>query len=212
MGVSRGRSNRPPSLEEPTTWTCETPRVSAAWISRPRVGETVNGDGVVIVQRGDAALLVVVDALGHGPHAAKIAHAAVEWVRETPAATTVLDVTNGLHRALQASRGAAALVLSASPAGIEACGVGNVDLRSVSGRLPFVLTPGVLGVRLRAPRSSRVEAPMSDRFVLYSDGISGRFDLRTTASLTPAELATSIFAKHRHAHDDSSVLVVDVVI
>jgi negative regulator of sigma-B (phosphoserine phosphatase) len=186
--------------------------VSAAWISRPRVGEIENGDGVIALERGDGALIVVVDALGHGPSASKVAHAATEWVRGTPAARSVLEVMNGLHRALTASRGAAALAFSASSDGIEACGVGNVELRSASGRLPFVLTPGVLGVRLRAPRAPRIDKPVTDRFVMFSDGISGRFDLKATASMSPPELAMHLFAKHRHSHDDSTVLVADVVL
>lgn len=212
MGVSGRRSTRPPPHIEPNVWTSELPQVSAAWISRPRAGEIESGDGVVILQREGAVLLVVVDALGHGPNAAKVAHAALEWLRATPASASVTDIVQGLHRALHASRGAAALVVSASASGLEACGVGNVDLRSASGRLPFVLTPGVLGVRLRAPRSSRIAVPLTDRFVLFSDGISGRFDLKATAGLSPSELASLIFAKHRHTHDDSSVLVVDVVL
>lgn len=215
MAVSGRRSNRPPApatIEEPTVWTSEAPKVSAAWISRPRVGETACGDAVLVLARGESVLMIVVDALGHGPNAAAVSHAAIEWVRSTPSATTVLEITNGLHRALQASRGAAALVVSMSATGVEACGVGNVDLRSSTGRLPFVLTPGVLGVRLRAARSSRIEAPVKDRFIIFSDGISSRFDLRAAASLTPAEVASLLFTKHRHTHDDSSVLVADVAL
>ncbi|MCW5812992.1 MAG: SpoIIE family protein phosphatase [Labilithrix sp.] len=193
-------------------WSAEAPRVTAAWISRPRVGEVESGDDVIVLERRDAVFLVVVDALGHGPNAARVARAATEWVRSTTDAATVLDISNGLHRALQGSRGAAALVVAASAAGVEACGVGNVDLRSVSGRLPFVLTPGVLGVRLRSPRSCRVDAPVAERFVMFSDGISGRFDLKALAAMSPGEAATHVFAKHRHSHDDSTVLVADVAL
>lgn len=212
MGVIGRRSNPPAMREEPKTWSCEAPRVSAAWITRPRVGEIESGDDVTIVTRAEAVFIVVIDALGHGSNAAKVAHAAIQWVRTTETAASVLDLTNGLHRALQGSRGAASLVFAASERGVEACGVGNVDLRSYSGRLPFVLTPGVIGVRLRTARSSRSEAPLVDRFVLFSDGISGRFDLKAHASLAPAELAALLFAKHRHSHDDSTVVVVDVAL
>jgi hypothetical protein len=75
-----------------------------------------------------------------------------------------------------------------------------------------VLTPGVVGVRLRSPRVSSASAPLTDRFVMFSDGISGRFDLKATTALSPADLASHIFAKHRHSHDDSTVAVVDVTL
>ena len=53
-------------------------------------------------------------------------------------------------------------------------------------------------------------APSAERFVLFTDGISGRFDLKSLRSHSSAELATHIFASHRHSHDDASVVVVDV--
>ena len=97
-----------------------------------------------------------------------------------------------------------------STKGLEACSVGNVELRSGTGKLPFVLTPGVLGVRLRQPKICVSPSPIADRFVLHSDGISGRFDLKAHRALAPPAVATHIFGAHRHAHDDATVVVVDV--
>jgi negative regulator of sigma-B (phosphoserine phosphatase) len=205
------RSNRPPPLlDAPTTWTSEEPRVSLAWISRPRVGEIENGDRVIVRRRGSGVLVVVVDALGHGPKAASVAASANELVNALPEADGVTDVIDGLHQALTGQRGAAALAFFVSNAGVEACSVGNVELRAKAGRLPLVLTAGVLGVRLRSPRTVKTVAPCEERFVFYSDGISGRFDLKAQGPLTPSELATHIFKNHRHTHDDSTVVVADL--
>jgi len=206
------RSNRPPpvSPDAPTTWTSEDPRVSLAWISRPRVGEIENGDRVIVRRRGSGVLVVVVDALGHGPKAASVSASANELVMALPENDGVADVIDGLHKALTGQRGAAGLMLFISNAGVEACSVGNVELRGKTGRLPFVLTAGVLGVRLRSPRTVRAAVPFEERFVIHTDGISGRFDLKAQGPTTPPELATHIFMNHRHSHDDSTVVVVDV--
>jgi negative regulator of sigma-B (phosphoserine phosphatase) len=170
----------------------------------------VNGDAVVVRRHGSSVLVALVDALGHGPKAAEVAQAAVEWLGAAQDLGGTPELINGLHKRLQGSRGIAALVFVVSTTGLEACSVGNVELRSISGRFPFVLTPGVLGVRLRQPKICTSDAFVSDRFVLHSDGISGRFDLQSSRSKTPSELAAHIFAGHRHSHDDATVIVVDV--
>jgi negative regulator of sigma-B (phosphoserine phosphatase) len=187
-----------------------SPSVSVAWISRPREGEIVCGDAVIVRPHGNAVLIAVVDALGHGPRAAEVAQISSDWLDAKPeSGDGAQAIVQGLHGALHGSRGAAALVLILSARGIEACSVGNVELRSTTGKLPFVLTPGVLGVRLRPPKVGFAEIA-TERFVLFSDGISGRFDLKAQRSRSPADLASHLFASHRHAHDDASVVVVDV--
>ena len=208
------RSNHPPKPEQASTWVSAddgAPRVSMAWITRPRVGEVVSGDAVIVSQHNKSVMISVIDALGHGPKAADVAQTCTEWLGTTARGEmAAAGVVQGLHRALHGSRGAAALVLLLTTKGVEACSVGNVELRSSTGKLPFVLTPGVLGVRLRAPRSAFAAAPLSDRFVAYSDGISGRFDLKSMRAQSPAELAVYLFNTHRYDHDDASVVVIDV--
>lgn len=207
------RSSHEPKAELPASWSTaeasDLPSVSVAWISRPRVGETVSGDAVIVRRHGGAVLIALVDALGHGPHAAVVADASTEWLGSTAAEGGVPELVSGLHKRLHGSRGAAALLFTVSTAGIQACSVGNVELRSMTSKLPFVLTPGVLGVRLRAPKIC-ASPPLVDRFVLHSDGISSRFDLRAWRAHAPAELASAIFGAHRYAHDDATVVVVDV--
>lgn len=201
-------------MAEPSVWASApeaSPAISVAWISRPRVGEVVSGDSIVVRPLGTALLVAVVDALGHGPNAAAVAKISTEWLQTTPSGgDDATSIVHGLHKVLHGSRGAATLTLIVSPQGVEACSVGNVELRSTTGKLPFVLTPGVLGQRLRHPKASFMGAPIVERFVLYSDGISGRFDLKALRSHSAPELATHIFASHRHPHDDASVVVVDV--
>jgi negative regulator of sigma-B (phosphoserine phosphatase) len=181
-----------------------------AWLSRPRDGEIENGDAVVVRQIGGNVVIALIDALGHGPRAAEVADSSVKFFGEAASGEGAPALVRGLHDRLQGSRGAAALILVISSAGLEACSVGNVELRSTSGKLPFVLTPGVLGIRLRQPKICASKGPLADRFVLFSDGISGRFDLKALRSHSPSTLATHIFATHRHAHDDATVVVVDV--
>jgi negative regulator of sigma-B (phosphoserine phosphatase) len=212
MSTSNRRSNRPPPQVLPSVWSSEeegTPRVSAAWITRPRAGEASSGDAVVVRRVESTVLVAVIDALGHGPKAAAIAARSSEYLSEAPHKRAP-DLLRGLHETLHGTRGAAALVLLLSHEGVEACSVGNIELRSRSARLPFVLTPGVLGVRLREPKVCTAQPPIADRFVLFSDGISGQFEMKALSHHAPPQLATQIFTSHRHSHDDATIVVVDV--
>jgi negative regulator of sigma-B (phosphoserine phosphatase) len=205
------RTSRPPPRNELDVSTWSSGRVATAWVSVPRAGESVSGDAVVVREMAaDTVLVAVLDALGHGPKAHEVAVRGVAYLHEAPAVENVLALVEGLHEVLKGSRGAAMLALLLSQRGLQACSVGNVDLRCHSAKLPFVLTPGVLGVRLRAPRLCSMPALAEERLVLYSDGISSRFDLRASRTTAPAELARAIFTSNRHAHDDASIVVVVV--
>ena len=213
MSTSFRRSNRPPPLKQtvPSVWSSPSDTgISVAWLTAPRVGESVSGDMVVVrhVEGHEAGLVGVIDALGHGPKAAVVADSSIDYLSRTPHAS-VAGYMNGLHENLRGTRGAAALLFLVTARGLAMCSVGNIELRSSNTKLPFVLTPGVLGVRLRQPKVCEVPRA-TDRFVLYSDGISGRFDLKALSAHSPSELAKHIFATHRRSHDDATVVVVDV--
>lgn len=216
MSTSPRRSNRPPQHHDgaaPTVWSSiDSPQVSIAWLTAPRVGEFVSGDAVLVrhIEATSKAVLVgVIDALGHGPKAAVVADSSVDYLAHN-SHSGVSGYIAGLHENLQGTRGAAALLLLVSATTLEFCSVGNIELRSNVAKLPFVLTPGVVGVRLRQPKVAAVPA-IAERFVAYSDGISGRFDLRTLQGRSPSELASHIFATHRRSHDDATVVVIDVL-
>ena len=103
------RSNRPPVVALPMSWSSAPedagPSVSVAWLSRPREGESVNGDAVIVRRHGDAVLVAVVDALGHGPKAAEVAEASTEWLaaaHDVGGAPSLIATSRG-HEALPPS-------------------------------------------------------------------------------------------------------------
>jgi phosphoserine phosphatase RsbX len=180
------------------------------WLSVPKAGETENGDVVVIRNEGDRTMLVLVDALGHGPHAAQIAGAAAAHATSATFPRDALEMIVGLHERLHGTRGAAGLVCILSAGRLEGCSVGNVDMRCQHGRIPVTLTPGILGARLKAPRVFGGELRVIDRIVIFSDGISSRFSLQDLRSLSPADACGAILKRCRRIHDDATVLVADI--
>lgn len=204
--MSRALSTRPPP--PPVTWSCDVPTISAAWITQAKLGEMSSGDAVVARAVDGGVLVGIVDALGHGPKANDIATLASKFL-DQQTSCDVASIIAGLHQALVGTRGAAALVMAITEESIDVCSVGNVGLRSTNSALTFMLTPGVLGSRLRTPKVCRTRRAQT-RLVIHSDGISGRFDLKAQNGLSPDEIATHIFAGHRYAHDDATVFVMDL--
>ena len=180
------------------------------WISTPKDGETENGDlALVRKDEGNATLLVVIDALGHGPQAAAVARAAATLVVESCFPAGALETIEALHERLRGTRGAAVLACLVAGHKLEACSVGNVEMRTWRAHLPIVLTPGIIGSQLRKPRVFGGELPDDDRVVVFTDGISARFVLGDLRALSAAETCKAIMKASRRAHDDATVLVAD---
>ncbi len=184
-------------------------RYTVEWLSIPKAGETENGDHVVVRRDGARVLVAVIDALGHGAHAAEIARLAAARVTELPFPDNAMTVVDAVHERLRGTRGAAGLICLLSEGRLEACSVGNVEMRCHRSRVPILLSPGVLGTQLKRVRvfSGKLEQP--DRIVVFSDGISARFSLNDTQDLAPAAACRAILERCRRAHDDATVLVAD---
>jgi negative regulator of sigma-B (phosphoserine phosphatase) len=184
-------------------------KLTVSHATRPKVGEKVNGDAVVFRHLASRGLLAVVDALGHGPTAAGVARRATEFLEAVPLETELRSILTGLHSALRGTRGAAAMVCVINGEAVEGCGVGNVEMRISAGNVPIVLSPGVLGGTVRNFRVFHGKLFQRSRLVLFSDGVSSRFQLDTLRELAPRELSEHLIAHHGRAYDDATALVVD---
>jgi hypothetical protein len=163
----------------------------------------------VVVQCDELLFGAVIDAMGHGPDAAAAARIAEDYI-EAHADKPVTELIMGCHANLRSTRGAALSVLRVklSNGHLEYAGVGNVEAAGLT-RHPLRLfnSPGVVGgnVRKVLPLEHRVEP--GDTLVLYSDGISSRFDLERYRRLEPPAIAAALLEEHGKAHDDASCLV-----
>lgn len=175
-----------------------------------RQGEQDCGDAVFVRREEGGAIIVVVDALGHGDKAADVARRAVSIASEQKASDGVLTIMKALHDGLMGSRGACALACVVTPGVVEVCSVGNVELRAAGMDVPFVLTAGVLGSRMVRPRVIRTTLTRPVRLALYSDGISSRFHLPDFASMSASMACSAIFDRQRRSHDDACLVIADL--
>jgi len=184
---------------------------SFAFAQRPCRGETICGDAFTEI-REPGLLVALADGLGHGPLANEASEAFCAHVRRNTG-QRLEQLMHGATRAIAGTRGAAAAVMRIDEdAGqLSFAGVGNVELQSVS-QVPIrpVCTPGIVGRPLRKVVTYRYEIQPGDLLVMYSDGISSRFDLKKFKRFEPQEIVDQLLEEHGKHHDDATVLAVKI--
>ncbi|WP_344646311.1 SpoIIE family protein phosphatase [Streptomyces durmitorensis] len=186
-------------------------RQPAGLICVPADREQHCGDACAIIDADRTRTMIVIDGLGHGPHAAEAAQTALRSfhaVVDRP----LTHILTALHRSLRRTRGAAVGILRLGAEKAEYCGIGNVRAVAISPhQVHHRLTgqPGVVGWNIPAPQSHRFPLAPGTTAVLHSDGIDSRwthvpphFLLR----LPPSLLAGAVAHHHRSTRDDAAVL------
>ncbi len=181
--------------------------VDARILGRPKIGESCSGDAGLVLAVGDATWVMLVDGLGHGPKAYAAAQLALEEANQFGVGVGVEDGIMRLHERLRGSRGAAVTLARFDRTGATMVGIGNVEARGLGSLdLPFAPASGVVGGRMRRPRSVRVELPPLARLLFYTDGIARRAPFDTLAPLDGANVCSTLLEHHSHLHDDATVI------
>ena len=186
----------------------------SAWLmaqrSVPKDGERANGDAVVLRREDDRALVAVIDGLGHGEAAALASGRAADYLMAMALTDELETGMHGMYEALRGTRGAAATVCLLHGATVVCCGVGNVEIRCFGGKLPILLSPGVLGARVQKFRICQTELTVDSRLVLFSDGISHRSPFEAMRNLNVEDLCDAVIRQHRKPSDDATVVACDL--
>jgi serine phosphatase RsbU (regulator of sigma subunit) len=179
---------------------------------RPHPGEAVSGDGWALDWHAGRCRLAVVDGLGHGPPAAAAARAALDALAARPDLAPD-EALRLCHAALNGTRGAAMSVARLDPAAarLTYAGVGNVEARlwRAGAEARLIAYRGILGTSIRTLRAFDFDLGSDWLLVLYTDGVSTRFDLGELADAVrgdPQALANALLERWGRAHDDATVV------
>lgn len=189
--------------------------VSWGAVCRPKQHQLVSGDTYVVTPYGTSGLLVAaIDGLGGGAEAAHAAQIAATLLKANPA-TEPIELLRRSHTALHNTRGAVIGLLNLDMVARSATyvGVGNIGAHVYSQQpIKPISKSGILGYRLPQLLKLSYTYNFGDTFVLFSDGISGRFSLDSTIDpqLAPQDLAETILQKHGKHSDDATVVVVRI--
>ena len=189
-------------------------RFSHGAIAVPAAGEICCGDDWALVQRDGVASVLVVDGLGHGPDAETAAQACMAAFADAPLEAPC-DTLMRAHAAARGTRGASAAIarLDAEARSVTFCGAGNIAGRLTSGvgDRSFLCQHGTLGLQVGTLLEVCEAWPDHALFVMHSDGLTGRWDLRKTPGLLqcdPALIAAWLIRDHIGGRDDATVIVV----
>lgn len=175
-------------------------------------GETECGDAWTVAEDNDSVTLMVIDGLGHGSFAAVAAECALRSFAAAPCEPP-RAVLEHAHRALSATRGAAAAVARVANNGhVSYSGVGNIAGQLVGAEKAqgLVSHNGTLGLTMARLQQFEFESTRNSLLVMHTDGISGRWDLGKNALLRnchPAIIAAALYRDHARSHDDATVAV-----
>lgn len=189
--------------------------MSIIWgaVNRPKQGQSISGDTYLVEQYGENnTLIAVVDGLGGGQEASTASETAVAVLRKQPS-HPLEGLIRQSHQALRSTRGAviALLRLNSSERKAEFMGVGNIGIQVYSSlQIKPISKNGILGYRMPTLLNLNYTYNSGDTFVLYSDGISGRFSMdgKLDRSLAPQEFAQAILEHYGKFNDDATVVVV----
>ena len=176
---------------------------------RPAIGEVVCGDAFVVVS-GERTTIAVADGLGHGEHARHAADVVCSYVQEH-ADDGLEDILRGASVAAKQTRGAAvALVrIDQSAATLSFASIGNVELQSRATQ-PFrpVPAPGIVARPLRRVMVFEHKIEVEDVFVIYTDGLSSRFQFEDHSDGSAEEIAENLVATYGKSYDDATCVVI----
>lgn len=190
------------------------PHFDVGAVHVPYPGEVVSGDGWATLVGPSSVRLLLVDGLGHGPHARHAAQVAELSFAET-AHLRPGEALEAIHSALRPTRGAVGLVVELDNGGrrVRSCGIGNVTgaLVTPESRHGLLSHNGTLGQEVRRFAEMETAWAPGAALVVHSDGLSGSWNLAhypgllTRASSVIAGVLYRDFARGR---DDATVVVI----
>ncbi|MBW3695020.1 serine/threonine protein phosphatase [Vibrio sp. T187] len=179
----------------------------------PYLGEVESGDGLVIQQSDKDLLVVIIDVLGHGSKAAKLARKMENFI-EGNLTFDLLWLMTKLHKKFLEYQGAAVTMVyfNGETKKIKGVGVGNTLVRKCG--MPwqsFHSQPGIVGELLPTLRCFEGRFVSGDVFLFTTDGIKENIDAHECESVQYQSLqsfSNYLFDNFSKQYDDSTVIVV----
>lgn len=188
------------------------PEMEFGAVCLPKSGEDVSGDGWGVELVKGKYTCTVADGLGHGPDAARAAHAALATVKDY-CDSSPAELVERAHGALRSTRGAALAVGQIDPARnmLRFCGVGNITATLMSnGTVRHLVSHnGIVGQEARKISEFTYPWNADSLLVMHSDGLTARWDLKAYPALVrrhPGLVAGVLYRDFNRGRDDSTVL------
>lgn len=181
-------------------------------MTRPKNGQTVNGDLYVVKHQDNLSLLSVIDGVGHGVLANRAAATAKHYV-ESHSDLPLHDLFLGVDRACRSTNGVvmALVMIDWNNMHLSFASVGNIEAKIVNHQEKFdlIVRRGILGRNAPSPYISNGHWRSELGLVLHSDGISSRWHWDDYAHHRdkPAQFIAEQMFRDLHKGNDDATLV-----
>lgn len=180
---------------------------------RHAAGHDCGGDRTIIRHLDGTMILAIIDVLGHGPGADRVARH-IETFFDNVLTTNPQSILRMLDSELAGSLGAAVGVVTLPPdtARGSFAGVGNTVCKTI-GAVPktMVSIDGVIGQRAQVPEPTALRLSAADTIVMHSDGVSSHIDwaanIQEITTVDVGLVAKEIIRRFGVDHDDVSCIV-----
>lgn len=170
------------------------------------------GDVGLIKQLDNDILVALIDGLGHGAEARRVASLAKEYINKNDN-IPLNQMIKGMHNYLKGTRGlvVAILKLHIQSGDFTFCGIGNITCKVLGSNPKTLLSrDGVVGYTIATPITKNSKLEIGDILILHSDGISSHFDINIKdkwSFFLAQEIAEDMITKYRNTNDDASCIV-----
>ena len=184
-----------------------------AQAKRPCYGDVVSGDGCVLQAVPHGIVAAILDVLGHGAEAHRLARHCERWLA-AHAHADLVGLAMALHAEVRGSLGLALTLafVDQQTQGMVVTGIGNTRLFCL--RAPGLCIdaqPGIVGGRsMPRLRPTRVQLAPHDTLLMATDGINERLTLQELMPLRHLgvqPLAQQVLREHGKEHDDATCMV-----
>ena len=202
-------------IDETTNLPAVVSRFQVGAVNLAAPHEVACGDTWRVMENESSLSVMVVDGLGHGPEAAKVAtEAAKQFEREPFSALT--NLYDHLHDRLRTTRGGAIAIaqIDSNNGLMKYMGVGNIagSIRShdmTDGRGLFTHN-GTVGMQMAKKQEFEYPFPEAATVIMHSDGLQARWNLEKYPGLIarhPAIISTVLYRDFYRGRDDVTVVV-----
>ena len=187
------------------------PRIRSIFF--PLTGYDISGDFSVVLREAATIHILLADGLGHGEEAAKASQLAGETFKAN-CHLGLPELMTAIHEAIVKTRGAAVALarFDTRKRSLTYLAVGNIE-----GRICTEVTSqgcatlnGTAGLTLPRLLQFTYDVPAGAVFVMHTDGLSTRWNLRDYPGLnfqSPGAIAGVLFRDFARKRDDATVLV-----
>lgn len=174
--------------------------------------DTECGDTGIIIYDNQFCFFSLIDAVGHGQEAYRIASMAQQYL-ENNHMMDLVSLMHGMHHLLKGTRGAVAAIcrLNTSNGLLQYLSIGNITLRVIGADTNHLSSGnGIIGYMISTPHEKTCYIQPGELLFLHSDGIKDHMrlsDIGVSHSDTAKNIAVNIMEKGGKENDDKSCII-----